>query len=171
MRVRTLDTLDEVRSLDGMLGEYIRFVCADVRRAFGVVFDPARLIEITLAGLDKVVPPEGRTLVAEAEDGTRLGMAFLRPSGPDAMEIKRLYVPPAGRGKGAGKALVQAAIDHARDAGRASLRLDTTPNLEAAIALYRAHGFEDCAPYPESDHYDDPVLGPHMVFMEKRLSD
>ena len=96
-------------------------------------------------------------------------MAFLRPSGPEAMEIKRLYVPPEGRGRGVGKALVEEAIATARGEGAEALRLDSTRNLEAAIALYRHLGFTERTPYRESDHYDDPVLGPHLIFMEKRL--
>ncbi len=169
MRIRTLDTLDEVRTLDGLLEEYIRFVTRDLERASGVSFDPEKLLANTRASLDKVVPPKGVTLVAEDRDGTRLGMGFLRPSGPDAMEIKRLYVPPSARGRGVGKALVETAIGIARNRGARALRLDSTRNLETALGLYRSLGFEDCAPYAESDHFGDPVLGPHMVFMERRL--
>ncbi len=167
--VRTLDRLEDVRSIEGMLGDYIRFVTDDLRRASGVSFDPDVLLNNTLNSLDKVVPPLGLTFVAEDGDGQRLGMVFLRPSGPDAMEIKRLYVPPAGRGQGVGKALVEASINHARDSGANALRLDTTRNLEAAITLYRNFGFVERPPYPESDHYEDPILGPYMLFMEKRL--
>lgn len=167
--VRRLETLEEVRSLDAMLGDYIRFVTDDLQRASGVSFDPDQLLANTLGSLHKVVPPHGFTFLAEDDAGARLGMVFLRPSGPDAMEIKRLYVPPAGRGKGAGRALVEAAMETARRSGAATLRLDTSKNLEAAIAMYRRYGFEDRPPYPESDHYEDPILGPHLIFMEKQL--
>lgn len=169
MRIRTLDSLDEVRTLDGLLEDYIRFVTDDLDRATGVTFDPEVLLANTLGSLEKVVPPQGFTFVAEDADGTRLGMGFLRPSGASAREIKRLYVPPAGRGRGVGKALVQYMIDVARGEGATAIRIDSTRNLETAIGLYRSLGFEDCAPYPESDHYEDPILGPHLVFMEKRL--
>ena len=167
--VRTLESIDDVRGLEALLRDYIRFVCDDLMRASGVSFDADALLANTLGSLEKVVPPNGFTFVAEGADGTRLGMAFLRPSGPDAMEIKRLYVPPVGRGRGVGRALVEAAIARSRQVGAKELRLDTTRNLEAAIALYRSYGFEDCAPYPESDHYEDPVLGPYLVFMAKQL--
>ena len=59
MRIRTLDTLDEVRTLDGLLEEYIRFVTRDLERASGVSFDPEKLLANTRASLDKVVPPKG----------------------------------------------------------------------------------------------------------------
>ena len=169
MRIRTLDRLQDVHSLDGLLEEYIRFVTGDLERAFGVTFDPEVLLENTLSSLDKVVPPKGYTFVAEDEAGEVLGMAFLRPSGTDAMEIKRLYVPPSGRGRGVGRALVEAAMDAARQAGAIALRLDSSRNLETAIALYQSLGFVERAPYPESDHFEDPILGPYLIFMERRL--
>lgn len=169
MRIRSLDTVEEVRTLDGLLEDYIRFVTDDLRRAAVVTFDPDLLLEKTLGALDKVIPPNGLALIAEDATGTRVGMGFLRPSGPDAMEIKRLYVPPEGRGRGVGKALVQHMADIARSRGAKALRLDSTRNLETAIGLYRSLGFQERAPYPESDHFEDPVLGPHLIFMEKRL--
>lgn len=169
MQIRTLDTLGEVRKLDSLLKEYIRFVTSDLERASGVGFDPDQLLAKTLGSLDRVIPPQGYTFVAEDASGTVIGMVFLRPSGEAAMEIKRLYVPPAGRGLGVGKALVEKAIEFACARDARALRLDTTRNLETAIRLYRALGFEECAPYPESDHFEDPVLGPYLVFMEKRL--
>ena len=87
------------------------------------------------------------------------------------MEIKRLYVPPGGRGHGIGRALVAAALDATRQAGAKALRLESTRNLEAAIALYRDLGFVERDAYPESDHFEDPVLGPYLIFMEKRLDE
>lgn len=169
MEIRAFDTIDEVASLEEMLSDYIRFVCSDLERTSGISFDPASLIDSTMGSLDKVVPPMGRTFVASDGNGDRLGMVFLRRSGPEGMEIKRLFVRPEARGTGAGRALVDAAIKEARSAGARTLRLDTTRNLEAAIGLYRSAGFDFCEPYPESDHFGDEVLADALVFMEKRL--
>lgn len=166
-----LDTLEAVRGLEPLVAEYIRFVCDDLKATSGVSFDAEALIRNTMGTLHKVVPPEGRTFVAEDAGGAPLGMVFLRASGAEAMEIKRLYVLPEARGTGAGRALVEAAEDAARGAGAKALRLDTTRNLAAAIGLYRSMGFAFRAPYPESDHVDDEVLREVLVFMEKRLGD
>ena len=68
MRLRTLDSLEEVRTLDGLLGDYIRFVTDDLNRASGVTFDPDQLLANTLGSLEKVVPPQGFTFVAEDPD-------------------------------------------------------------------------------------------------------
>lgn len=169
MRLSSPDTLEDVRALSGLLEEYIHFVCADLQRFSGVAYDPASLVDRTLGSLDRVIPPHGRTFVAAPDGGEPFGMVFLRPSGRDGMEIKRLYVRPGARGTGAGRALVSAALEAAREAGAATVRLDTTRNLETAIALYRAMGFEERGPYEESDHFGDEVLGPYLVFMEKRI--
>lgn len=169
MQIASLDTVEDVRALTGLMTEYLVFVCDDLKRATGIAYDPQVLVAKSLASLDKVVPPHGRAFAALDGNGAPVGMVFVRPSGPEAMEIKRLYVVPAARGTGTGRALIAATETEARARGRTALRIDTTRNLSGAIALYRSLGFEDRPPYPESDHFDDTVLAPALVFMEKRL--
>ena len=169
MQIVELTTLDEVRGLEGLLADYIRHISISLKDYAGLTFDEAGLMASTLRGLAKVIPPNGRTFVAEDDRGERIGMIFLRQSGPDAMEIKRLYVTPDARGTGAGRALVQKCLDAASEAGATALRLDTAKSLTAAIGLYEALGFEYRDPYAESDHAEDTDLLPYLVFMEKAL--
>jgi ribosomal protein S18 acetylase RimI-like enzyme len=61
--------------------------------------------------------------------------------------MKRLYVRSAHRGKGAGSSLVRRLLEEARTRGYRRMRLDTVPGMDAAIALYRAAGFREIAPY------------------------
>lgn len=111
-------------------------------------------------------PPRGALLLARSYDGTALGCVALRPTAdPARCEMKRLYVPDAGRGLGIGRRLMHAAIDSARDIGYREMLLDTLPSMAAAQGLYRAAGFQPVDPY-----YDTPVAGTVFLrLMLKRL--
>jgi ribosomal protein S18 acetylase RimI-like enzyme len=110
-------------------------------------------------------PPEGALLLALSDIDEPLGCVALRPLSrePATCEIKRLHTTPAARRQGIGKALVEAAIAAARNAGYQAMRLDTLPDLAAAHSLYRALGFEVTAPYAMS-----PIPG--TIFMRKTLT-
>jgi len=64
-------------------------------------------------------------------------------------EIKSMRAHPDARGTGAGRAMLTHLIDAARDQGFETVKLETGsgPVFEAALALYRAFGFEPCAPF------------------------
>ena len=107
--------------------------------------------------------PAGCVLLAHVGQ-TPAGCVALRPLAANkAMcEMKRLYVMPDHRGRGAGRLLVQAVVARAVDMGYKSMRLDTIADMHAAIALYKALGFREIAPYRHN-----PV--PDAVYMERRL--
>ncbi len=107
-------------------------------------------------------PPDGALLLAEA-DGQVAGCVALRRLDPTACEMKRLFVHPAFRGLGIGRALAEAAIAEARRRGYALMRLDTLDGMDRAQALYRALGFRETAPYRFN-----PLEGAH--FMALRLN-
>src|SRR5947208_17187924 len=91
-------------------------------------------------------PPAGRLFLAPDASGSA-GCVALRPFDADAAEMKRLYVRPAYRGQGLGRALAAAAIAAARETGRSRVVLDTLPSMGEAIALYRSLDFKEVAPY------------------------
>src|SRR5947208_14623786 len=93
-------------------------------------------------------PPNGRLLLASF-DGQLVGCAGLRWLSPEIAEMKRVYVRPAFRGRGLGKALVEAVIVAARLIGYRKLRLETATFMEGAQALYRSLGFDLIEPYRE----------------------
>lgn len=109
----------------------------------------------------KYAPPHGALLLARDDTGAPLGCVALRPI-DDAVEMKRLYLVPAARGTGLGRALAAAAIETARALGHRELRLDTLASMVAAQALYADLGFVPIAPY----YAPTP---PGTVFMALRL--
>jgi putative acetyltransferase len=107
--------------------------------------------------------PPGGTLIVAVVDGAPAGCVALRPESDDAAEMKRLYVRPAYRGLGLGRALAEAVMSAARSLGYFRIRLDTVaPSMRSAVELYQAMGFQEIAPYT-----DNPVDGAR--FFEMRL--
>ena len=92
-------------------------------------------------------PPAGALLIARDDDGAAIGCVGLRPLDERAGEMKRLYVHPAARQTGLGRALAEAIIETARQRGYREMKLDTLARLERAVALYRSLGFMPTAPY------------------------
>jgi ribosomal protein S18 acetylase RimI-like enzyme len=59
-----------------------------------------------------------------------------------AAELDELYLKPETRGRGVGKAAMQALLEFCREADVVLLRLETEPSNEAARGFYRTLGFE-----------------------------
>jgi ribosomal protein S18 acetylase RimI-like enzyme len=117
-----------------------------------------------LAGLPgRYEPPAGELMLAYAPDGVPLGCVAVRPlDGHTVCEMKRLYVRPAARGLGIGRALVAAIIEAAQALRYAEMKLDTLPSMPEALALYERFGFVRIAAY-----YHNPVPG--TVYLGKTL--
>lgn len=105
--------------------------------------------------------PRGALLLAYV-DGALAGCCALRPLDnadiPNAAEMKRLYVRRAFRGFGLGRQLAETILDAARQAGYASVLLDTLDDMEAARNLYADLGFQSIEPY-----YHNPIPGAHYL--------
>lgn len=105
--------------------------------------------------------PRGALLLAYV-DGALAGCCALRPLDnadiPNAAEMKRLYVRRAFRGFGLGRQLAENILDAARQAGYASVLLDTLDDMEAARNLYADLGFQSIEPY-----YHNPIPGAHYL--------
>ena len=121
-----------------------------------------------LAGLPGAyAPPEGRLFLAHLDSDhashVPAGCVALRKLEPGICEMKRLYVAPACRGEGVGRALAEHVIAEARAIGYQKMRLDTVADkMQAAVAMYRALGFREIPPYRVN-----PME--HTLYMELEL--
>jgi ribosomal protein S18 acetylase RimI-like enzyme len=79
-------------------------------------------------------------------DGELAALLVLRTaptvaSAQDRAEITELYVQPASRRRGVGRALVGAALAHARHHGCTEVQLLVDPQNTHALSFYKAAGF------------------------------
>jgi ribosomal protein S18 acetylase RimI-like enzyme len=110
-------------------------------------------------------PPAGVFLVAEL-DGAAIGCGGIRMLAPDRAEVKHLWVRPAARGTGLGRALLTELERRAAEFGATEIVLDTNERLEAAQSLYRSSGYVDVKPYndnPNATHWFRKGLAPHRT--------
>ena len=106
-------------------------------------------------------PPQGAFLLAWLGDQP-VGCVSLKTVAPGVGEVKRLWVAPAARGQGLARRLMAAIEDEARTLGLTHLRLDTNESLPEAIALYRATGWAEVAPFtafPATHWFAKPLTG------------
>jgi ribosomal protein S18 acetylase RimI-like enzyme len=74
--------------------------------------------------------------------------------------LEELYVAPAKRGQGLGRALLSAAIEAARKRGATRMEIGTSMDDTAARGLYESAGFTNREGRPD---------GPVMLFYEREL--
>lgn len=79
--------------------------------------------------------------------GAAIGCGAVVAQTRDWAEVKRMYVDPARRGEGIGRAILAALEAHARRDGIRMLRLETGIRQPAALSLYRAAGFTPRGPF------------------------
>lgn len=78
------------------------------------------------------------------QNGQPVGVCSLEPiSGTHDLELSKLAVDEQARGLGIGRRLCEAVIHAARQAGAATLRIESNTKLAPAIHLYHSLGFRD----------------------------
>ena len=101
-----------------------------------------------------------------AWDGeTLIAMGALKQLSLDHGEVKSMHTIAAARRKGVGSAMLQLLIAFARsrEMSRLSLETGSWDYFKPAQALYKRHGFVECAPF------GDYVLDPNSVFMSLEI--
>lgn len=99
-------------------------------------------------------------------DGNLAGCGALKHLSSEVAELSRLYVRPAFRGKGVGKAILDVILARARTNGFKKVCLETAIFMTHAHVLSRSLGFQETEPYRQiPDGLKDAEL-----FMELRLA-
>lgn len=102
-----------------------------------------------------------RVLVARADGALAGYVILLLHQRRRAARIYSLAVAAGFAGRGIGRALVEAACDAARRAGRTAATLEVRTDNRRAIALYRRSGFAEAA--TTADYYEDGQAALRMV--------
>jgi ribosomal protein S18 acetylase RimI-like enzyme len=138
MKIIKIDTQDELLAVQELFLEYATTL------GFNLEFQNFEKEVRSLPG--EYAEPNGCILLAKRYDEI-VGCIALRPMDETVCEMKRMYIRPAHRGKGLGRALATAIIQEAIEKGYQYMRLDTINTMTEAIQLYYSLGFDDIAAY------------------------
>lgn len=121
---------------------------AELARRFPKGFDPAKSVS---ADTEEMRPPRGVFLLVRCGERPR-GCGALKTIERGVGEVKRMWIHPELRGRGAGRRLLQALEEQAVRLGLRKLKLDTSSHLGEALALYRSAGYREVAPYNDNPY-------------------
>ncbi len=139
-------------------------VFGELLHAFNAEFEEATPEAAVIAERARPLIASGEVTVLLAGDEP-CGFAELRfrPSlytGALDAYLEELYVVPEFRGRGIGRALLEAAMDYARARGAAHVDLNTSEADVAARGLYESAGFTN---------REGAAEGPRMLYYEREL--
>lgn len=146
MIISAYDRIEDIRSL---FSEYTDMLVS-INPEFHLYLDIQHYDDEKENPSLKYALPDGRLYLDISDDGIARGCIALRKLSDGKGEVKRLYVRPEYRGKGIATALVERIVEDARNIGYKELYLDTLPELESAVRLYKSFGFEETGQYNDS---------------------
>jgi GNAT superfamily N-acetyltransferase len=153
----------EVEALEA---EYFAWVTVQLAAEFQIRLDTDRLLLDDMTELDRYFPPTGGLFLAEIE-GDVVGMIFLTQLQPGIGQLRRMYVRATVRRRGVARVLFETAVQAAREAGYAQLRLESPKSWAGAHALYHELGFAE-VPMSLGSEVPEP-LQPYWIFMQRDL--
>lgn len=95
-----------------------------------------------IENLEEVYLDSGGEFTVLLRDGNIIGFFALLPGEDNQVELKRLYLTAAERGRGLGKYLLEMALNRAQEDGHHRIYLETTSKFKEAVGLYRKYGFK-----------------------------
>jgi len=111
---------------------------------------------------DHFTPPAGECMLAKLSE-VAVGIVMLKPVDAALCEMNRMYVAPAARGHGIGRALCEALITRALDLGYQEMRLGALHRHVEALPLYQSLGFTEDKDPPDFGRGDPGIINLRMV--------
>jgi ribosomal protein S18 acetylase RimI-like enzyme len=125
--------------------------------------EPSPGVETLTENVRRLLEPGEITVLLAGEGPDGLSLFRFRPalwSGGLETYLQELYVAPALRGRGIGRALLERTLELAREKGSDGVDLNTGETDTAARGLYESMGFTNREGGPE---------GPSMLFYEREI--
>ncbi len=101
--------------------------------------EPLDVIQLNLTE-EMILAPGGEIFFVLVGDDV-VGTCAMIPHGEHGFELAKMAVAPSAKGKGYGHLLMRTAIDWAREKNAQEITLLSNTILEAAITLFKKHGF------------------------------
>lgn len=125
--------------------------------------EPSPGVEALTGNVRRLLESDEITVLLAGEGPDGLSLFRFRPAlWSEGLEtyLQELYVVPALRGGGIGRALLERTIEYARERGADGIDLGTGETDTAARALYESMGFTNREGGPD---------GPSMLFYEREI--
>ena len=168
--LRRLTPTDDLTGVAALMAGYVAEIRRNLLTGHGLRLEDATPASGRIVDIAALLEPPQSLFVAEV-DGQPVGTCGLKEISAEVAEIKRMYVDPAVRGLGAGRALLQRVIDDARAAGYRGLRLETAVWMVEAHALYHSCGFVDGPPFPDPEFGCVPGCEHLARYMTRSISE
>lgn len=117
-------------------------VTAVVAEEGSIATEPPVDIEARAQQFREALDSGSATMWVTEHDGRVVGTAGAHPTGPPGVLSVGMMLLPEARGRGAGRAMLDAIVAHARESGAHKVELEVWPDNARAIALYARAGFQ-----------------------------
>ncbi len=150
-----IEKSEHIAAVKSLILEYFEYGNALSMKAANISFNSEEMIKEFETNAQKYTPENGGLLVLVENEGEYIGVGAYRKQmsccGEISSEMKRVFLQDHCRGKGWGRDLVNYLINHARQSGYGSMKLESGVYMPEARALYEQLGFTEIKPYNGSE--------------------
>ncbi|MFK7744157.1 MAG: GNAT family N-acetyltransferase [Roseobacter sp.] len=149
--MRQAETPADFEAASVLCWAYRDFLLAqdEITRDLASVYYPVPVYQALMQALPQKYGAAGAKLMLAFDGPDAFGCGMYHGLTAQDVEIKRVYISPKARGKGAGEALSMALVEAAKSDGYKRILLDTNPRFTAARSLYEKLGFVSRGPYAD----------------------